>query len=162
MRSAPGAAFIFDWCSAQGYQQIPAVNVYPGDEYVDVIGYDLYNQVWLKEKPTPEQRWNQLLTQAYGLNWLATFATQHSKPISFPEWATGSRPDGHGGEDDDYFVDHLADWIRQHNVAYHAYWDYNAKDFDGKLSDGRRPRSAAAFFKAFRNPNASFNEHATP
>lgn len=151
MKSVPGAAFLFDWCVAQGYQQIPAPNVYPGDEYVDVIGYDFYNQIWLKQQPTPEERWHQLVTQAYGLNWLNDFATRHDKPISIPEWATGTRPDGHGGDDDDYFVNNMAEWIRQHNVAYHAYWDYKAKDYDGKLSDGRRPKSAMAFIKAFRS-----------
>jgi len=155
MRSVPGAAFLFDWCAAQGYQQIPASDVYPGDEYVDVIGYDLYNQIWLKETPTPEKRWNELVTQSYGLNWLSDFATKHGKPISIPEWATGTRPDGHGGDDDDYFINHMADWIQQHNVAYHAYWDYKAKDYDGKLSDGRRPKSADAFLRAFRRSTSS-------
>lgn len=149
MRSVPNTSFRFDWCSAQGYQQIPAPQLYPGDEYVDIIGRDTYNQTWANVH-TPEERWQDLLTQSYGLNWLREFAQQHNKPISIPEWATGTRPDGHGGGDDAYFITHMADWIAQNNVVYHAYWDYPAKDYHGKLSDGSKPAAAAAFLSTFR------------
>lgn len=148
MREVDGAAFHFDWCSAQGYQQLPATDVYPGDEYVDIIGSDLYNQSWKPGVTTPEQRWHELLTQPYGLNWLHDFAEKHNKPISLPEWGTGTRPDGHGGGDDAFFITHVMQWIADNNVLYQAYWDYHAKDYDGKLSDGSKPRAAAAYRKA--------------
>lgn len=163
MRAVPGAAFRFDWCSAQGYQQLPTASVYPGDDYVDIIGYDTYNQSWQKDTTTPEKRWKELLTQAYGLNWVSDFAATHGKPLSIPEWATGTRPDGHGGNDDDLFIKNMAAWIRQHNVVYHAYWDYAAKDYDGKLSDGRRPQAAAAFLNAFSQHGPALQDgHSTP
>lgn len=151
MRAVEGTSFRFDWCSAQGHQQIPADRVYPGDEYVDIIGRDTYNQTWATNVFTPEQRWNDLLTQSYGLNWLREFAQQHNKPISMPEWATGTRPDGHGGGDDGYFITRMAQWLEQNNVVYHAYWDYPAKDYHGRLSDGSKPVAAAAFLAAFRS-----------
>lgn len=148
MRAVPGAAFKFDWCSAQGYLQIPADKMYPGDEYVDIIGRDLYNQTWDRSATTPEARWQSLLTESYGLNWLRQFAAKHNKPISLPEWATGTRPDGRGGGDDAYFITRVAEWIRQNNVAYHSYWDYPAKDYNGRLSDGSKPQAAAALREA--------------
>jgi len=149
MRNVKGSAFRFDWCSAQGYLQIPADKVYPGDDYVDIIGRDTYNQTWASNANTPEQRWNDLLTQPYGLNWLAEFARKHNKPISIPEWATGTRPDGHGGGDDGFFIERMAQWMDQNNVIYHSYWDYPAKDYNGKLSDGSKPQAGQALLQAF-------------
>jgi hypothetical protein len=151
MRSVPGTAFRFDWCSAQGYQQIPASSIYPGDAYVDIIGRDNYNQTWLATANTPAKRWTNLLTEQYGLNWVKDFATLHNKPISIPEWGTGTRPDGHGGGDDAYFVTQMALWIKDNDVEYHSYWDYPAPDYDAKLSAGYQPLAAAAYLAAFRS-----------
>lgn len=150
MRAVPGAAFKFDWCSAQGYQQIPADQVYPGDAYVDIIGRDTYNQSWNPATQTPEQRWAELLNESYGLNWLRDFATKRGKRISIPEWGTGTRPDGHGGGDDANFISQMAAWMEQHNVIYHNYWDYPASDYDAQISTGKQPEAAKAFLKAFR------------
>ncbi len=158
MRSVSGTSFRFDWCSAQGYQQIPASDVYPGDSYVDIIGRDNYNQTWVANVVTPQDRWTNLLTESYGLNWLQTFATQHNKPISFPEWGTGARPDGHGGGDDPYFIQQMAAWIKKNNVVYHDYWDYVASDYNAKLSNGAQPHAAAAYLAAFGSvPRAPTN-----
>jgi len=150
MRAEPGSSFRFDWCSAQGYQQIPASNVYPGDAYVDIIGRDNYNQTWLEGAATPQKRWNNLLTEQYGMNWVRDFAAQHNKPMSFPEWGTGTRPDGHGGGDDAYFISQMAQWIRSNDVEYHGYWDYSAPDYDAKISGNYQPKAAAAYLSAFR------------
>lgn len=149
MRGVPGAKFRFDWCTAQGWQQIQSDRVYPGDEYVDIIGQDLYNQTWTKGVTTPEQRWNELVTQSYGLNWLAKFAREHNKPMSFPEWGTGNRSDGHGGGDDAQFIANMTAWIRSNNVLYHSYWDYPARDYNAKLSDGSKPLAGARFLQLF-------------
>ncbi len=151
MRSEPGTSFRFDWCSAQGLQQIAASDVYPGDAYVDVIGRDNYNQTWDASIVTPQDRWNNIVSEPYGLTWLQAFAAQHGKPISIPEWGTGTRPDGHGGGDDSYFVQQMAAWIKKNNVLYHNYWDYSAPDYDAKLSLGSQPAAGAAYLTAFRS-----------
>ena len=148
MRGVEGAAFRFDWCPALGQQQIAANAVYPGDTYVDIIGQDVYNQSW-SGVSTAADRWTELLMQPYGLQWHRTFATTHSKPMSFPEWATGTRPDGHGAGDDAYFIQQMASWIGQTAPLYHNYWDYSAPDFDGKLSNGSKPKAGAAFRQNF-------------
>jgi hypothetical protein len=149
MRGEPGARFRFDWCPTLGRQSIRPDTVYPGDDVVDFIGLDVYNQSWAKPAPTPEQRWNELLDQPYGLRWHRDFAAAHTKPVSFPEWGTGTRPDGHGGGDDPYFIGKMADWIASGNTAYQVYWDYTAGDYNGRLSDGRQPGAAAAFRERF-------------
>jgi hypothetical protein len=150
-RATPGTNFRFVWCPAQGVVQINPDKVYPGDDVVDVIATDLYNQTWTPTITTPEQRWNELVNQPYGLKWLKGFAAAHNKPLAYPEWGTGTRPDGHGGGDDPYFIEQMVKWIRDTNPEFHGYWDYAASDYNGRLSDGHQPLAAAAYLKAFKN-----------
>ena len=152
MRSVPGARFRFDWNPTLGWQQIPPDKVYPGDDYVDIIGLDVYNQTWEKTATTPELRWRDLMDRSYGLRWHADFARQHGKPMSFAEWGTGTRADGHGGGDDPLFVRNMTEWIKEHDVLYHGYWDYPAKDFNAELSSGQFPLSGAELRRAFGKP----------
>lgn len=149
MRSVPGARFRMEWTPTLGWQQIPPDRVYPGDAYVDVIGMDVYNQSWKESSNTPESRWSELLTSQYGLQWHRDFAKAHGKPMAYPEWGTGTRPDGHGAGDDPHFIERMAAWISANDVLYQAYWDYPAADFDGELSGNRQPASAAAFKRQF-------------
>ncbi|MFO1060103.1 MAG: glycosyl hydrolase [Dongiaceae bacterium] len=153
MRSVGGAAFKFDWCMNIGTNGIAAEKVWPGDAYVDIVGMDIYNQTWDPSTQSPTARWSWQLTQSHGLNWLASFASAHGKPVSFPEWATGIRVGypGVGGGDDPYFIQKMHDWIAAHNVAYHNYWDYNAPDFKAQLSNNQFPK-AAAKYKALFGP----------
>jgi hypothetical protein len=147
MRSVPGARFQFDWCPAWGKGEVLAEEVYPGDEYVDIIGLDIYNVSW-----TPRDhlsRWDLKRTYVNGLQWHRNFAASRGKPVSFPEWATGKRPDGRGGGDDPYFMQQMTQWLRDSNLAYHNYWDYDAKDFAGTLSNRSMPNSEAEFLKVF-------------
>ncbi|HVR49476.1 MAG TPA: glycosyl hydrolase [Pseudorhodoferax sp.] len=147
MRGVPGAGFRFDWCPAWGTGKLAPERVYPGDDVVDMIGMDIYNTTW--NPTTPEQRWIVKRDQPHGLVWHRTFAAQHGKPVSFPEWGTGLRPDGRGGGDDAYFIQQMAAWLAGSELAYHIYWDYKAPDFNARLSDGSKPAAEAAFLAAF-------------
>lgn len=149
-RKTEGGRFKIVWNPARGKQQIAPDLVYPGDDVVDVIALDLYNQSWRPEdKADPQTRWRNHVTQPYSLNWLRVFAEQHGKPIALPEWGTGTMPNGQGMGDDPVFIANMAAWIRANNVAFHGYWDYKASDFDAELSTGRLPASAKAFRAEF-------------
>lgn len=148
-RSVPGQRFRIVWNPAQGQQQIAPDKAYPGDDVVDVIALDFYNQSWGAMPKDPQARFRALASQPYGLDWLKDFAARHRKPMALPEWGTGTRPDGHGYGDDPVFIKNVAAWIKANNVAYHTYWDYNAGDYNAELSSGKRPLSAAAFREAF-------------
>jgi hypothetical protein len=153
MRSVPGAHFRFDYnYSLDGAHNQPGRvkpdEVYPGDDVVDIIGMDVYNQ-WWGAAASPEERWRRFVTEPYGLQWQVDFAARHHKQISFPEWGTGERPDGHGMGDDAFFITHMAEWIATHDVAYHDYWDEEARDYNARLSGGRYPAAEAAFRQAF-------------
>lgn len=154
MRSVPGARFRFDWNptldAAWAYPgRIAPALVYPGDDYVDIIGMDVYNESWKPANTVQPQRWRDMVERPYGLRWQRDFAAQHGKPISFPEWGTGTRPDGHGAGDDPFFIEQMARWIAANDVVYQGYWDEEATTFDAKLSNGRQPASADAYRRAF-------------
>ena len=148
LRSVPGQNFKFDWCPAAG-GSFKVESVYPGDDVVDIIGMDFYNVPVDQKSVTPEQRWESRMNMKYGLKWHRDFAVQHGKQMSYPEWGTGKRKDGAGGGDDPYFIDQMAQWIADNEVAYHNYWDYTAKDFNAKLSDNHQPNAAEAFRRNF-------------
>ena len=152
MRSVSGAKFKFDWCPGNGWSAFLAQDAYPGDAYVDIIGLDVYNQSWNPNATTPELRWHDQVHQRHGLKWHAEFAAAHGKPLSFPEWGTGTRADGHGSGDDPLFIDQMSEWIVSHDVAYHDYWDYDHPHFSGRISDNGQPKSAAAFIRKFKLP----------
>jgi len=148
MRAVPGTSFKFDFCPANGYNSYPSNNSYPGDAYVDIIGLDVYNASYATTDPVA--RWNEIVTQSYGMQYWADFATAHNKPLSYPEWATCIRTaDSAGGGDDPLFIQNMFNWIGSHNVAYHNYWDYQAPDLHGQLSNGQFPNSAAKFKELF-------------
>jgi hypothetical protein len=154
MRAVPGTAFRFDWCAAGGGTTFRAEDAYPGDDFVDLIGLDVYNATWNPAVKTPAQRWDEQLNSLNGLRWHRDFAAQRNKAMTFPEWGTGTREDGHGAGDDANFIDQMSAWIDNNTVAYHNYWDYAKSDYNGKLSTGKQPKSGAAFIAKFRSKGA--------
>jgi hypothetical protein len=129
--------------------------VYPGDDYVDIIGMDVYNAIWdVKTPHTPEAQWNFLVTQPNGLNWLASFARLHRKRISIPEWATGrlysAGAESRSAGDDSLFVNNMAAWMKENHVIYFDWWDVDRAGYDGRLETGSSPKAAAAFRANFR------------
>ena len=149
MRSVPGNRFRFDWNPTVGTTKIDPERVYPGDDVVDIIGLDIYNQSWHARRDDPSVRWDEKVNGAHGLRWHRDFAKAHNKPRSFPEWGTGTRKDGHGFGDDPAFVRNMHEWIAANDVVYHGYWDYRAPDFNAELSSGQFPAAAAQFRALF-------------
>lgn len=151
-----GVQFRFDWCPTWAAVTPPSnadvEACWPGDDVVDVVGLDVYNQHF-PAIADPAARWQAILTGVNGLQWHAAFAATHGKPISFPEWGTGVRfptdPDNNGAGDDPVFVRNMAAWIEAHPVLYHAYWDFQA-DLDTRLSDYVFPKATQAYRAAFR------------
>ncbi|WP_260928045.1 glycoside hydrolase family 26 protein [Novosphingobium sp. 9] len=149
LRATPGQKFRIVWNPASGVGDVAADKLWPGDAYVDMVGLDVYNQSWRPQDIVPSIRWQGHLTGNYGLNWAAKFAAAHRKPLVVPEWATGTRPDGHGWGDDPLFIHNMAAWMRAHNVAYEGYWDFTASDYDGTMSAGKFPKTLAAYKAEF-------------
>jgi len=151
MRSVPGAHFRFEWTPTVGRNAIAPDQVYPGDDVVDIIGMDVYNESWnpivMRSGPAARLAW--LLDQPYGMRWLHEFAGAHHKPTAYSEWGAGTRKDGHGAGDDPYFIEHMAGWFCDSGAQYQSYWEAAAPDYDDRLVGGGHPLAAAAFVKAF-------------
>lgn len=129
----------FDWNPGLGsWAGNDAVPAYPGDEYVDIISLDTYEDTqW--DKGTPDQRWDHFLNaDGRGLTFWNDFATKHGKPLAFDEWASNYN--------DGEYVTRMANWMKGKNIHHQMYWNSNAA-FSGLLSD--HPVNAAAFKKAF-------------
>ena len=149
MRAVPGARFRFDWCPTLGPASMRADQAYPGNDVVDFVGADVYDQGWETGWQDPLQRWKNFVEEPYGLQWQASFASRHGKPITFPEWGLSVRSDGHGGGDNPYFVERMREWIGSHDVAYALYFDYDAPDGGHSLTSGQFPLAAAKFRSLF-------------
>lgn len=149
MRAVPGAAFTFLWnadaARTTSYAQDQA---YPGDAYVDYVGVDLYDSCGCLPH-TPQSAWNNHLSEQWGLNWLAAFATAHHKPIGIPEWSVTISNTGLGLGDDPYFVDQLAQWIAANNVVFTDIFSHDSNIKYHDITDGHFPNSLGTFRQDF-------------
>jgi hypothetical protein len=150
MRSVPGAQGLrFDWNPAIGPKRVPE-GAYPGDQFVDIIGMDVYDRNYTAQLADPAKRWQDMVNQSFGLAWQRDFAAAHKKPLSFPEWGTSDRHQGGGAQDNPFFVRSMNEWIRANNVEYHNYFEFDAPDEQGsRLMDGQNPHSASLFQQLF-------------
>lgn len=123
------------------WQQPDPTAAYPGDDVVDYVTMDLYeDSQWTPGAPAV--RWAGFLDpwNHIGLNWLATFAATHGKMIGIPEYGSNY--------DDGELVTRMAAWIKARpTVAYHSWWD-SASSFNSVFDT--HPTNKAAFLAAWR------------
>ncbi|RSS48357.1 glycoside hydrolase family 26 protein, partial [Streptomyces sp. WAC06614] len=111
MRSVPGQKFRFDFTPSRGQDAIGWTKCYPGDDTVDIIGMDSYDQ--------PEGiSFDQQVKEPYGLQEHVEFAKSHGKAISYPEWGLFRN-----GDNAEYMRRMLA-WMDEHKPLYNTLTDY--------------------------------------
>ncbi|WP_371616298.1 glycoside hydrolase family 26 protein [Streptomyces sp. NBC_00454] len=111
MRSVPGQQFKFDFTPNRGTDAIGWTKCYPGDDVVDIVGMDSYDQA-------PGRTFDDQISQPYGLQQHVDFAKAHGKQISYPEWGlfrNGDNPE---------YVRRMLKWIEQQKPLYHTITDY--------------------------------------
>lgn len=111
MRAVPGQKFRFDFAPSRGRDAIPWTECYPGDDVVDIIGMDSYDQ-------PPGENFDEQVNQPYGLQEHVDFATAHGKAISYPEW--GLFRNGDNAE----YMRRMLQWIDTHKPLYNTISDY--------------------------------------
>jgi hypothetical protein len=150
MRAVAGEQFKFLWStSANTSTSYSQDSAYPGDAYVDYVGTDNYDDFW-GTPFTDAAAWSNQLTQQWGLNWLASFAAAHGKPIAIPEWSVEYRGDGHGMGDDPSFIANMAAWFVAHHVAFTDIFSFDSSDtYRNDILDGTFPKSLAEFKSVF-------------
>ncbi|MET9959902.1 glycosyl hydrolase [Streptomyces sp. NPDC006326] len=129
MRSVEGERFRFDFAPNRGIDAIPWTRCYPGDDVVDIVGMDSYDQ-------PPGNNFDEQVTQPYGLQQQVDFAKAHHKQISYPEWGLFRR-----GDNPEYMRQMLV-WIADQKPLYHSITDYCPH---GVWQCSRNPRSAEVF-----------------
>ncbi|MFJ4878988.1 glycoside hydrolase family 26 protein [Streptomyces sp. NPDC088745] len=111
MRSVPGQKFRFDFAPNRGRDAVPWTKCYPGDDVVDIIGMDSYDQ-------PPGETFDEQVRAPYGLQHQVDFAAAHGKATSYPEWGlfrNGDNPE---------YMRRMLDWIAQHKPLYQTITDY--------------------------------------
>jgi hypothetical protein len=111
MRAVPGQKFRFDFAPSRGTDDIAWTECYPGDDTVDVIGMDSYDQ-------PPGESFEEQVTEPYGLQAQVDFAAEHGKEVSYPEWGLFRN-----GDDPDY-VALMLRWMSDHKALYQTITDY--------------------------------------
>ncbi|MGA4840797.1 glycoside hydrolase family 26 protein [Streptomyces sp. G45] len=111
MRSVPGQKFRFDFTPSRGRDAVPWPECYPGDDVVDVIGMDSYDQ-------PRGMSFDEQVSEPYGLKFHVDFARAHKKPVSYPEWGLFRN-----GDNAEYMRRMLA-WMDEHQPLYNTLTDY--------------------------------------
>ncbi|WP_320773641.1 glycoside hydrolase family 26 protein [Streptomyces sp. CRN 30] len=129
MRSVPGQEFRFDFTPSRGRDAVPWTACYPGDDTVDIIGMDAYDQP--RGMPFEEQ-----VAEPYGLRAHVEFAQAHGKPVSYPEW--GLFRNG----DNAVYMRRMLAWMEEHGALYNTLTDYCPH---GVWSCDDNPRAAEVY-----------------
>ncbi|MEU5768771.1 glycosyl hydrolase [Streptomyces asoensis] len=129
MRAVPGQKFRFDFTPSRGKDAVPWTQCYPGDDTVDIIGMDSYDQ------PTGLS-FDDQVKEPYGLQAHVDFAKTHGKPISYPEWGLFRN-----GDNPEYMRRMLA-WMDEHRPLYNTVTDYCPH---GVWQCSENPKSSAVY-----------------
>jgi hypothetical protein len=133
MRTEPGQNFRFDFTPSRGTDAISWADCYPGDDVVDIIGMDAYDQ-------PPGESFEDYVGQPDGLQAQVDFAAERGKPVSYPEWGLFKY-----GDNARYIRD-MHDWMAAHDTVYSTLTDYCPH---GVLGCPQNPDSAEALREVF-------------
>jgi beta-mannanase len=139
-----------NWNVNQAYRNIPFANYYPGNNYVDVIGMDAYDDGMPGDPQSQPARWNAEYSEGGGLEDIIAFAKANNKPMSLPEWGLDSTSDGFG--DDPYYVQQIENLVANNNFMYQSYFDSNDDNIPLIQSE---PNAFAAYKAAFDTNGSS-------
>ncbi|MFB9466200.1 glycoside hydrolase family 26 protein [Streptomyces cinereospinus] len=129
MRAVPGQRFRFDFTPSRGRDAVPWTRCYPGDDTVDVIGMDAYDQ-------PAGLSFDEQVDEPYGLREHVEFARAHGKAISYPEWGLFRNGDNPA------YVRGMLAWMDKHRPLYNTLTDYCPH---GVWQCDDNPRAAAVY-----------------
>ncbi|WP_158678594.1 glycoside hydrolase family 26 protein [Streptomyces sulphureus] len=111
MRSVSGQGFRFDFAPSRGRDAVGWTRCYPGDDFVDIVGMDSYDQ------PAGHSVDAQV-EEDFGLQKQVDFAAAHGKPVSYPEWGLFRNGDNPA------YVRRMLAWFAEHEPVYQTVTDY--------------------------------------
>lgn len=169
MRSVSGQQFEFCWNAANNWCSFSPNNAWPGDDYVDYVGVDIYDTSWNSAKGYPltssmspeeiETRrtwvWNNEINIKSGFHALywKDFAATKGKRFCVPEWGV-QNIEAHGGGDDVRFIERMVEFVERW-CDWHCYFEVNASDGNHLLfppfgGEQKFPNAAQRFLDLFR------------
>lgn len=145
-----GGRFRFSFSPTEGASDPRPM--WPGDEFVDVVGYDVYwkpksmgGEGW--ETEDPREAWEKRVSPSgyngWNLGGMLAFAAEKKKPFQIDEW-------GVWGPEAAPFIESMAAFVRANGLRAHTYWNSDA-GYPGELHlRGREwPVTDAAFRACF-------------
>ena len=146
---APG--LLWDWNVNRGpggYMPGASIlNAYPGNAYVNIVGVDSYDD-W--PPVNTSGGWQQQLNGPYGLNYWLSFAKNHGKMFSVPEWGVGEIGtwNGHSGGDDPSYIKDMYGFFTANsgNLEFESYFNGGG---DSIYDPTQNPSSAAEYSRLF-------------
>ncbi len=153
-----GDQFTVSWnfLKRSGQLALPIDSYYPGDDYVDYINIDYYdNRAGGPTKAGYEAFANQgSTTVPLGINtWLA-YAQSKGKKIGFDEWAIV--PSERGGlNDNPTYIEFMYEWFQMHScqLGYESY--FNGASRGHALDTGEHPASSAKYTELWGRSEAT-------
>lgn len=135
---------VFNPNLGDGQTGIEAEDVWPGDDYVDVVGVDAYD--WWPAYNS-DANWQLHFAGSHGLNFWMTYARAHGKKFALPEWAVVDA-DPQAGGDDPRYVDYMYTYLRDNagEVAYESYYDEPASFCRCSLSQNTNTKGNYAYW----------------
>jgi hypothetical protein len=149
MRSRPGGSrFRIAWnpnnAQSSGGVLVNPETMYPGNDVVDTIGCDIYQNTSYFNPNDYQGTFNYFTAaSSYGFDWYVNFAASKGKPFIVPEWGANSDVFATSG-----VFQQLIDRIVAANPLYVGYWDTDSA-FNGRLSLDQYPALSTVFKKAF-------------
>jgi hypothetical protein len=152
VRSTNPAA-LFDWngtANASPCGHDPFSELWPGDEYVDIVGVDLYDSG--PSRSVGANQFNAVSRGPLGIDRWLDFAKSHGKRLSLPEWGLSGGSDG-GGDNADWMT-HMVTWIKSiaPDMAYEAYFNEQEPYIKNSLADPTQmPNAATSYRKGLKS-----------
>ena len=120
--------------------------LYPGDDVVDLVGCDMYDEHWTQARTASQWRMAVRPWYSPGIADVAAFARAHGKGMSIPEWGVAGTNRG-GTGDNPFWVRQMRAWMRANAdvLVLENYFNDRARTIRSDLWRGQNPAAAAVY-----------------
>lgn len=162
----PQAEIVWNPNNQTSYDMLgKAMSYYPGDNYVDIVGVDYYDQ-WapMNTQQAWDAKYNVTESDGMpeGIGAFLKFANQHGKPLAVPEWGVSNGAGG--GDDDPFYIEKMHDFFAANagDLAYEAYFDeWSQCSLSGLLGATAFPKSASEYRQLWDTDSTSSTSSST-
>ncbi len=142
--------------STSEWSPVDIKTLYPGNQYVDIEGIDIYSSIYGGTSSTNRQNWwqNDNGGSGWSMQKAIDFAKQTGKPLELCETGAGSTAGAYGPSDDPAFVNWLSGALQQATaqgvkIQDIGIWDANMSNANLNWTNGSKPLEAAAWSNDF-------------